>query len=150
MRVPRLYADAHNHRGSLALLSTCRQLRHETSSTFHIMAVFKVSTFVLKQLSGSYLIHNSERWNSIQSIQMRGYEVERWCNFADIYHYETPRNLGRKGMYVGFLPSLKNVLVVYHVDDADDCWGYSYRAIADILKLNFGKSNLCVRIQADS
>jgi len=150
MRMPRLYALAHNHRGSLALLSTCRQLRHETSSTFHTMAVFKVSTFVLKQLSRSYLIHNSERWDPIQSIQMRGYEVERWCHFADIYNYETLRNLGGDRMYSGFLPSLKNVLVVYHIDDVDDCWGYSYRAIADILKLNFGKKNLCVRIQADS
>jgi len=113
------------------------------------MTVFKVSTYVLIQLKESCFFLNSEPWNSIQSIQMRGPEVWRRCCFADIYNGKPLGELGGDRMYIGFLPSLKNVLVVYRFDEDDAYWEYSYRTIANTLKLAFGKKKLRVRVRVD-
>ena len=111
------------------------------------MTVSKVSTYVLIQLKESCFFLNSEPWNLIQSLQMCGSEVGRWCCFADIYNGKSLGELGGDRMYIGFLPSLKNVLVVYRLDGDDTFWGYSYRTIANTLKLAFGKKKLRVRVQ---
>lgn len=145
--MPHPHALARIHRGALALLSTCRQLRHEASSTFHTMAVFDISTFVLDDIKEGNICLNLEPWNSIQSIQMPGYEVERWCYFADIYNGESLGKLFGEHMYTGFFPSLKHVLAVYCIDEGEPCSQFSDHEIADTLKLAFGKKDLRIHIQ---
>ena len=111
------------------------------------MAVFEVSTSILDQLKKSNVVLNSDLWNSIQSIQMRGNEVEDWCYFAGIYDGKSLGKSGGDDMYIGFLPSLQHVIVVNHVDEGEECYGYSHHEIADTLELAFGKSTLSIHIQ---
>ena len=111
------------------------------------MAVFEVSTSILDQLKKSNVVLNSDLWNSIQSIQMRGNEVEDWCYFAGIYNGKSLGKSGGDDMYIGFLPSLQHVIVVNHVDEGEECYGYSHHEIADTLELAFGKSTLSIHIQ---
>ncbi|KAI4696288.1 uncharacterized protein J4E88_000463 [Alternaria novae-zelandiae] len=106
------------------------------------MAVFEVSTSVLDQLKKSNAVLNSDLWNSIQSIQMRGNEVEDWCCFADVYNGKSLRASGGDDMYIGFLPSLQHVIVVNHVDEGEECYDYSHHEIADTLELALGKTIL--------